>query len=361
MLQYGSPGREGSMEKARKRWNIQTLFLTPQEVFDAFANRIYSFKIPIKNFEEYKQKYPEQAEAIFSTKYFGIPEDPLERKNYFLQNSLAFFNQSLIEGIYNVAKKIMATTKQSDYIVIFGNTPYFVGRALQKLISSDPSNPNHRTLIEFPFSGSPNRARALNFPDYRNFVTEDRLVHLQERLKLAGLTPENKDLQKNSVYFVDVIASGAGLAYVIEDLLRTFAKAEVPAPNFNIITLNKINIDNPDDTRNAKIADKNANDGDHLTLYFPSKEDLHFSIDANVIFLKGHTLLDQLPSHDWRIFPEYNAAYWQSEYDYLLHKPQQKFTKTLLEYFDTNIDALMHKNEKNEENKNLEGREKITE
>lgn len=341
MLQYGTPGEEETMEEAKKRWYPETMFLTPKDVFDACVNSMWcGNRLSVKDFEEYKKQFPDKVEAIFSTKYF-MPENPEELRNYFLNNSFGFFTQSLVKNIYETAKRIMKATKQGDYIVIFGNTPYFVGRTLQKLISQNPNHPNYRIIIEFPFSGSPNRKRAWNFPDLRDFATQDRLNHLKKRLETVGLNPQNRQLQNHAVYFIDVVASGGGLAYLIGELLRDFRKADIPIPNFNIITLNKINITNQEDTRNSLIANQNAGDGERVTLFFPDKQNPHFSIDAQVIHLEGHTLLDQLPSNDWRIFAENNAAYWLPQYDYRLKSPKTKFIKTLLEFFDINLEYLI--------------------
>lgn len=343
MLMYGIPGSEGTMEKARERWSPSVLLLSPREVFNAFINSWQGHKIPIKNFGEYKKKFPEQAEAIFSEKYFGIPEDPEKRKEYFLQQPFGFFTQELVKNIYTVAQRIMNATQPGDYIIIFGNTPYFVGRALQKLVSKDPSDQNFRQIIIFPFSGSPNRVmlmRTMASP-LKNIVTPERFVHLKQRLTAVGLTPKNEDLNKHGVYFVDVIASGSGPAYVIEELIRMFQQAGKKIPDFSIISLNKIDLENE---RNALIAEQNADDGQKLKLYFPTHEKRpHFAIDAQVIYLDGHTELDLLPSDEYRILPEYNAVYWQPEFDYLLDQPKTRVQKILLEFFDTNLEYIMQK------------------
>jgi hypothetical protein len=242
----------------------------------------------------------------------------------------------------------MNVTKQGDYIIIFGNTPYFVGRALQKIASNKPNDSNYRVIIEFPFSGSPNSQR--NLATSKDLVTQSRLDHLKKRFKKVGLDPDNKQLQNHSVYFIDVIASGGGLAYVIEELLREFKQADIPIPNFNIIILNKINItvgegltDNATNEKNSRIAKKSAGDGQHLTLFFPSKYNPHFSVDSQIIYLEGHHLLDDLPSNQWRVFPENNAAYWQPEYDYRFTLPKSKGIQALFEFFDTNINNLIQK------------------
>lgn len=344
MLDYGSPGREGTMEAAKKRWNPKTHFLTPKEVFMAVARHdIYGRSIEIKDFNEYKAAYPEKVETIFSSRYFGIPEEEHEKIDYFLNNSLGFFTHELVNAVYQGAKKIMDFSNQGDNIVIFGNTPYFVGRALSFLISNDVSAPNHRTLIELPFSGAPNRVRERSFPTTKNIVTAERLAHLKKRLSKLGLSSDNLELQNQQTHFVDVIGSGSGIAYVIEELLRDFKTAGISVPYFDIFCMNKINIHNEDDKRNASIAEQNAEDGEQIMISLPSLQDTHFRIPMRITYVEGHGHLDMLPSEEWRVFPEYNPVYWQDEYDHLLEKEHPHHIKVLFDYFDTNIKDLMSK------------------
>jgi len=345
MMYSGRPERDfPTMEEASQRWRIQTRFLTPEQVYTGFVNseqtglRAKNLKQSgLDTLEKYKEAYPEKAEAIFSPKYFGVPANPEERKKYFLENTLTILNPALVKSIYEAAKRIMQVTQPGDYIVIFGNTPYFVGTALQKIAG------NSRKIIIFPFSGSPNRQRPRNLLAPQDLVTKERLAHLKQRLEKVGLGPNNKDLSQHAVYFVDVLATGAGPAYVLEELLRMFKEAGKPIPNFNIIALNNIVIDNPEDQRNAMIAQQNAADGQRLTFYFPSINDTHFTIDGQVVYLQGHGRLDNLPYKELRMLPEYNAAYWLPQYDYLLHKPLTKIQKILLEYVNTNLDELIKK------------------
>jgi hypothetical protein len=335
MLTDGSPGREKTMEKAKERWSLAAQFLSAEEVARAFTNRPsygkrFKYEDIIKN------------ENVFNSKYFGVPEDENERKSHFLTNSIGFLTPEFIMGIYQGAQKIMKMTQPGDRIVIFGNSPVFVGRALNHLLSKDESHENYRHLINFPFSGAPNGEREGSIKKLKDIVTPERHKHLKERMRSVGLHVENGDLLKGVTYFVDLVASGSGIAYVAEDLLRDFKIASKEYPELHVITMNEIDISNEaEDSRNASIADKSAKDGESLWFSFPSKENTHFKIQAAVAFVPGHARLDMLPSSDWRIFPEYNAMYWQPCFDELLTAELPRHKKMILEYFDTHIQKLM--------------------
>ncbi len=53
-------------------------------------------------------------------------------------------------------------------------------------------------------------------------------------------------------------------------------------------------------------------------------------------------VLDMLTDNGMRGYPEYNASYWQEEYDYLLTPRYSRAMQTLLDYFDQNIQTLYH-------------------
>lgn len=49
-----------------------------------------------------------------------------------------------------------------------------------------------------------------------------------------------------------------------------------------------------------------------------------------------------LPNDHWRVFPQYNAEDWYSDFDYKLNWKEnaQPHIKLLWEYFDANIESL---------------------
>src|SRR5690606_16408559 len=149
-------------------------------------------------------------------KNIGLPEDESERKKYFETQYIGFLNEEMCERIYVAGKKILDLTEAGDNVVFFGNTPYFVGHVFKQLEGSA-----QRTVIQFPFSGSPNKIRPGNFPKPEDYVTEERLAHLQGRMKKEGLWPGSDLLAPGkTTYIVDVYGSGAGPAYLMEELLR---------------------------------------------------------------------------------------------------------------------------------------------
>lgn len=327
------------------RYSLKTAFLTPQNVFEGFvANSFYkerfSSTLGTTDFEVLKTIRPSLVEGLFCERLMGIPSSPEERARHFLSKPIGFLTQDLIGRIYEVAQRMMKSSKPGDNFVIFGNTPYFVGRALKKIISDTPGDDHYRHVIEFPFSGSPNQTR--DIPDAKNIVTFKRLEHLKRRMVAAGLTSANADIGTYSTHFVDVVGAASGPAYVIEEIIRDFRIASQPVPQIDIFSLNEIRVDDQD-SRNKFIANENAKDGESVRLYFPNKHESHFSIMTQIFLLKGHSQLDHLPSSEWRVFPEYNAAYWLDEYNWMLTQETPYHTKVLFDYFDLNLSTFIEK------------------
>lgn len=339
VLKWGFRGV--TMEDAKGRWDVRMSLLSPREVFEAYIESEYGRSVGTRNFEEYAHQNPKHMEEIFSSKYFwgGLSEE--EKKSKFLTAPFGKFHQNLVRSIYNAALRIRDNSKQGDNIVIFGNTPYFVGRALQSLISKDPNDSHYRNIIDFPFSGSPNRIRLWNIPNSGDIVTPERLAHLDERLKACGLSVDNPDLVKHGTHFVDVIASGSGISYVGERILRGYKKANQNIPDMDIYCLNRIRVNDPGDRRNSMIAEDSAGDDETVILSFPHKDNVRFKIPARIIYVDGHSDLDHLPSDEWRVFPNYNACFWRKEYDEVLKRKPSLTAETLIEYFDTNLRHIM--------------------
>jgi hypothetical protein len=150
---------------------------------------------------------------------------------------------------------------------------------------------------------------------------------------------------KGNTYFIDVVGSAAGFAYVAEEILRDFHNAGLDAPNLLLMTMNRLNIDRHDDGRNSMIAKENPDQNGHTILYLPSVDDTRFITLSKEVYVKSHMRLDMLSDNGMRGYPEYNASYWQEEYDSdLLSKEEEPhYSKTmqiLLEYFDYNIQSL---------------------
>lgn len=276
---------------------------------------------------------------LFST-YFTFPTNREERPAYYRNNALSFLTQKMVQDIRTTAQKIIDATTEQDRIVIFGNTPYFVGRAMEHLLqNSMPSQ--KRTLIHLPFSGAPNTSSERNaFSAADDIVTAERYAHFKNRLETLGLSPENPSMMEGTTYFVDVIGSGSGPAFTIGTLLREFSrKTHETHPNFEIIALNEFLEDND---ANMAIASKPANDGETVQLSFPSKKSCHFTVPARVFYLEGHGQLDFIPDQcsATRIVPKFNAKFWSPSFDHTLKAPLNSIAQILLEHFDENLKAL---------------------
>ncbi|MBS0185954.1 MAG: hypothetical protein JSS34_06400 [Proteobacteria bacterium] len=273
---------------------------------------------------------------VFSSKYFmGDLLTKSQERQECLMRPLGYLRFDLIEHIYRAARSIMAKSTQGDTCVLFGNSPYLVGITLQLLSSENPHDSTYRNLVFFPFSGSPNRIRANNIPDSRDIVTPGRFRHLQKRLLQNGLSSKNTCLQ--TLHFIDIVESGGGIAYVMEEIIRDFQSKGKQPPLMHVFTLNTIITENTDDPRQASIAEKSARDGETVLLTFPSKEKPRFRVPATVSYISEYNLLDLGEGDDRRFLPSYNAAYWNDAYDFLLTSPHAPPTKTLLEYFKTHI------------------------
>ncbi len=352
MLMKGDPGKEKTMENACLRWDLKTRFLTPQEAFEGYIltaqDMVAGERWKGVTWEKYSLGHPDHIERIFSSKYFlgnpgGTPE---ERKEFFQSKSIGFLNPEMIQVLYEGAHKIMNLSQQGDYLVFFGNSPAFLGHVVRKVASETLSESSHRHLIFFPFSGHPNGYRWHSAaPNGLDLVNLERFHHLKERLKACGLTVENPHLKTKTIHFIDIIASGGGCAYVMEELLRDFKKAALPWPSFHICSMNVINIENPKDPRNALIAEGNTTDGGRQMLTFPSKENPHFRVPATVTFIEKHNYFDVDETSDWRLLPSYNAALWESQYDHLLTKPQPQHIQFILEYLEAHLEKIQRESE----------------
>lgn len=337
-----------ALRRTSEKWPLRLRFLTPEEAMEAVLS------VPIFA-QQFTREQLSTRDDIFSSEYFGVSDDPEKRRKQFLTHPIGFLTRDFIERIFTGAQRIMDNTKTGDHLVIFGNSPYFIGRALKFLVSTDPQDDLYRRIIDFPFSGPPNKQRPGCYPQRRDLVTPERLAHLKRRMANVGLSSSNQELLAHPTYFIDVIGSGSGIAYMCDELLRGFDERTggggARPPDLNVISLNEIKVTCEEesevggfDSRNASIARTNARDSERVIFHFPSIDDTHFKIDGQVIYVPGHALLDMLPSPDWRIFPEYNACYWYPEYDHLLPldpSSMPKHTRILLEYFDTHIEDLL--------------------
>jgi len=336
------------LEKEKDKIDPRLLMLPGEKIRDLFFKHLQgnwtleSFKeVYLIENQKPERTFEQHVEDLFGPENFGIPQDPDQRLSHFLSHQISFLDQEMIANNMIVANRILAMTSPGDNIIIFGNTPYFVGRALQLIGASDESK--KRNVIEFPFSGAPNQLRDILSFSPHDGVTPDRLAHLQQRLRQHGLMSDNPELSKKKTFFVDVIGSGGGIAYTLETILCDFKQNKrEPFPDFEVISLNEFSFTtNP---KNASVASTEGKDGEKVQLTFPSKAAPHFSVDCHVVYLPGHGVLDRIPDQfpDVRIFPKYNAAFWNSEYDYLLTQEPQSHIKIMLDHFDENIKNMAH-------------------
>jgi len=336
--------KEGSVEKfeqQRSKFKMTSLLLSADEIRACFLKRYPDWMID--------GRLNIKMGRFINDAYFGIPKDPEERKTYFATHDIGFLTHECINDINSAALSILNQTKDGDRLVIFGNSPFFVGRALKSILS----RVTHikRVLIEFPFSGAPNGSRGIFQP--KNIVTPSRLAHLRTRLRRNGLSSQNPALLENDTYFIDVVGMGSGFVFVAEEILRDFRESGLADPNLKLITMNRIDINNKLDNNHEKIAKENPDENRHTILYFPSIKNTRFVTTSKEAYVKCHMKLDMLDDNDLRGYPEYNASFWQDEYDYLLEQRYSNAMQILLDYFDQNI--LSCQSCGNKENLRIEG------
>ena len=373
MLRDGSPGFEGTLERATRCCNLETMLLTPEQAYDQVSKKTtydivkqycydaspdveWTFEDlqnpPYKkrSLQHFQQDFPIQAN-IFSDKYFlgqiFQAPDPAKRKAGLLKASFGIMNAENIKHFIKVAHQMMALSDAGDTFVIFGCSPYFVGRALEHVCGREGPETSRRVIF-FPFSGSPNHPRLGSLQTDEDNVTEGRYHHLQNRLKSAGLTSINPALTDHTIHFVDVIGSGAGPTFVMEEILRDFQKAQMDPPQLHVCSLNAFVPQNyvtplSKDTikRHQSITDNNVHDGETCLLSFPSKQDVHFRVPATVTHLPCHTDFDMIADEN-RMVPQYNAYLWNKAYDKrLLNRPLTKVQKAMQDYFDIHAQAIL--------------------
>jgi hypothetical protein len=358
---------KGSFGYPWNRWSFLEKLLSPREAFDIFKKMTaeeLARPIALRSAHwedlndvsklEFDPDNPKIA-AIFNSENFLAAEGPSRDEKLLQLETFGFFNTDLVAEIYRSAEKIMGLTMRGDTLVILGNSPFFVGRALEHLASRNPEDSKFRQVIYFPFSGTPNKRRPNSDWDARNIVTPERFLHLQNRMRQSGLSHENVNLRKHGIYIIDIVGSGLGPAYLIETLLRNFKDNgyDPQLLNLNLITLN--HIDRKADYAALRMSEPNpalqiskedtTPDG-YITLYFPTKHpgDVHFAINSYESHVKNHGRMDNFEhlkdGEYFRIFREYNACYWQPEYDWVLLSRFPKTALALIDYFDANMQTL---------------------
>jgi hypothetical protein len=159
--------------------------------------------------------------------------------------SCLFLDHQTVDECYQTAIRIMDMTKQGDYLLVFGNTPFFVGRALEYLVSRITTDKTHRIVVCIPFSGTPNTDRESARlggdlqPGIKNYVTMARYNTYFQFLQqiIPGLSticqflgkrriPREKRIENNNslkepvVYIIDSITGGSGAAFLARILFH---------------------------------------------------------------------------------------------------------------------------------------------
>ena len=321
-------GREEAFDKLYE--------LTPDEAFQYFHSYVE---------ERFgKEKADQINPQLFTSRFFGMNREEIRiRHNTYRarpesrDSFQTYLTKELIQDIYKTAKRIMDNTKRGEVLVVFGNSPALIGKALEKLVSKNPEDMNYRKLIWFAFSGSPNGIR--NVPHTYSIVTPERLDHLKKRIEKSALM--SKELLKHKVYFIDAIGSGGGLSYVMGEILHFFKEVGDKLPDLNVISINEIEVGKRHKPRNSWICHKSAWNGETFTFYFPNLMMPQFSVTGIVLGIDQYETLDRLPSEDYRVVPEYYPCHWHESYDYILTLPLSSKAQEFLDYFEAELQGLI--------------------
>ncbi|AIK96634.1 hypothetical protein [Candidatus Odyssella acanthamoebae] len=286
----------------------------------------------------------EELKRIFNHTHFGFKNEKT-REEYLTTGSFGFLSVSEIEEVYKATLKLLNLSKTKDTFVFFGNTPYWLGRAFEALLKAMSDHP--RYVISFPFSGSPNRGRGSMPVDINDCTTPERLKYLMSFLEEKGLSPNNPYLEEGDIYFVDNIGSGAGPAFVIEELIRAFQEKEKKLPNISLITMGDLKSfieENPIPTiKNHRVRSIYKGEG---KVYLPSINNTHFTIDLIELKMDGaHGSLDNVAAYQ-RFYPAYNANRWNPQYSFLHTLRPSTYIKNFSFYFDWFIQKYIQENRK---------------
>ncbi len=287
-----------------------------------------------KSQKEKEEIINDELERIFSYEYFGFKDESAKRE-YLTKEPFGFLESNHIEELYNSTQKLLNLSHQRDTFVFFGNTPYWLGHAFEAVLQANPEQ--HRFIISFPFSGSPNRGRAGQQLHIDDCTTPQRVSHLMDFLAQKGLSPDNPKLEEGNIYFVDNVFSGTGPAFVIEELIRSFQQKGKKIPNISLVALNGLKSyltkhDYPgDDERPATI----YKGEDKVCL--PSINNPHFTMDLIELEMKSASLSLDLVKGVERFYPFYPASMWRPEYDFLHDLEHSTYMRYFAESFDFHI------------------------
>lgn len=202
---FSSRDGHDHMQQEQDRIDPRVFLLKP----DVVRKWYYTYKCIADRMsaEEYEKADHSQLKPELFSQYFTFPDTSEERSAYYRTHKISFLSQELIQNIYLTAQRILKQTTFKDRIVIFGNTPYFVGRALERIMSQYPEQANtYPKVIYLPFSGAPNIKSARNpFGFFYDPVTPHRFAHFKNRLRSLGLLSDNTSLLEGITYIVDVI------------------------------------------------------------------------------------------------------------------------------------------------------------
>jgi hypothetical protein len=126
-------------------------------------------------------------------------------------------------------------TPETTFLV-FGNTPYLVGKVLAQAAAHRGMPPPD--IVFMPFSGAPNHRREYKGIDWRSATSEARIAFLHRVMECYGMTPER--LRGRNLKLIDLVGSGGGPFFFLLELIRM--NGDVPPCDMEVLCVNEMPI-----------------------------------------------------------------------------------------------------------------------
>jgi hypothetical protein len=166
------------------------------------------------------------------------------------------------------------------------------------------------------------------------------MTYFREFLVKQRIGPHNTDLDKHTAWFIDYVETCGGIAFVLEELARSYLRAEKPLPMFKVLMLN--NLDDRENKNRPPII-KEDTPG---RLFLPDVPNSLLSIAYETVGMPQELVIKLcrlgIPDDD-RLVPYIAPCLWNTIWDYRLTRGQTQQVTDFLEYFDFSLKLGLEK------------------
>ena len=176
----------------------------------------------------------ESLSEVIDRLYFSFPTEsekvlkgPAHREEWVPYMKSAGFYAVLEETV----DKIAAILKKGDTLITVGNTPQFIGTALE-------FSRYKIKAIPIALSSAPGRRKEVFdaiHSNLNNIVTKEGLANYTDYLERMGVSPDK--LPPGKIYLMDYIESGRGPEFLIQIIHQMYKRKGRPQPDLNIISI----------------------------------------------------------------------------------------------------------------------------